>query len=112
MDTQFTVEDPKHEVAEAQDRNFQEDVKAAGADIYAKTQQAAAEAYEKSAQVAEETYSSAKLFSCENPAKTVAIAFGVGLGVGILLASRRSRTSRSAHAVVDALYDVASTMLR
>ncbi len=100
------------EMAQEKGRDFQEQVMNTGADMYAKTQQAATEAYGKTAKVAGETYDQAKAFSRENPEKVAAIAFGVGLGLGILLCSRQSRTTRSVQSVLDAVYGVASAFLR
>jgi ElaB protein len=49
----------------------------------------------------------------ENPGKITLIAFGAGLGLGLLLASsRRSRSTRYAEPVVNALSDIALEYFR
>jgi hypothetical protein len=91
---------------------YKENIKEAGSEMYAKTQQAASEAYDKTAKVVSDTYNQAATLGRENPEKMALIAFGVGFGLGVLFCSRESRASRSAHAVVDAVYDVAVAFLR
>jgi ElaB/YqjD/DUF883 family membrane-anchored ribosome-binding protein len=117
------METTREHTEQERGRIIPEDVLEKGSEMYAKTQQAAGEAYEKTAQVAGETYDKtakimsdtydqAKVFGRENPEKMALIAFGVGFGLGVLFCSRQSRASRSAHAVVDAIYDVAVAFLR
>jgi ElaB/YqjD/DUF883 family membrane-anchored ribosome-binding protein len=83
-----------------------------GAEVYAQTEQAVTEAYDKTAKAAGETYEQAKSFGRENPEKLALIAFGVGVGVGLLLGSRRSRSGRYVQPLVDAAYDIAVAFLR
>ena len=90
--------------------NIQEQV----ADTYAEVEQAAEEAYEKTSRKVSETYEKAKSYSYENPGKTIFIALGIGVGLGLLLgaSTHRSRTSRIAEPVVNALSDVALAFFR
>jgi ABC-type nitrate/sulfonate/bicarbonate transport system permease component len=62
-----------------------------------------------------ETYGKAKVYSSENPGKTILIALGIGIGLGLLLGAsthHRSTSSRFAQPVVHALTDIASELFR
>jgi ElaB/YqjD/DUF883 family membrane-anchored ribosome-binding protein len=85
-----------------------------GAEAYGQAEQAVSDVYEKTAQKVTETYGKAKSYSNENPGKTILIALGVGIGLGLLLgaSSHRSRTSRIAQPVVNALSDIALEFFR
>jgi ElaB/YqjD/DUF883 family membrane-anchored ribosome-binding protein len=85
-----------------------------GAEAYGQAEQAVGDAYDKTAQKVSETYDKAKSYSNENPGKTILIALGVGIGLGLLLgaSSHRSRTSRIAQPVVNALSDIALEFFR
>lgn len=87
-----------------------------GAKVYGKAEQAASDVYDKTAKTVSETYEQAKNYSAENPGKTVLIALGIGVGLGLLLGassgSHRSRTSRYAKPVVNALSDLADQFFR
>ena len=113
----------KEQVTEETSKDIPHEILKAGAEMYDKTQQAASEAYDKTSQVASEafdktsqvasdTFARAKAFTRENPEKAALIAMGVGVGLGMILCSRQSRTARTTNAVVDALYDVARAFLR
>jgi ElaB/YqjD/DUF883 family membrane-anchored ribosome-binding protein len=104
-------------------RDIPHDMLKTGADMYDKAQHAtseafdttskvASEAYDKTSKVASDTFDQAKAFTRENPEKAALIAMGVGVGLGLILCSRQSRTARTTNAVVDALYDVARAFLR
>lgn len=83
--------------------------------IVDKTTDAVADAYDKAAKPVSETYEKAKSYSYDNPGKTIFIALGIGIGLGILVGAsshHRSRTSRIAEPVVNALSDVALAFLR
>jgi hypothetical protein len=62
------------------------------------------------------TYDQAMSYGRENPGKLTLIAFGAGIGIGILLASNmgggRSRTNRIAEPVINALSQVATEFFR
>lgn len=113
MNTTYSSTDFNEKNTTSEGDHFsKEDMMAKGSEVYEKTVEAATDAYEKTAQVASDTYEQARVYTRENPEKVSLIAFGVGFGLGMLLCSRPSRTSRSAHAVVDALYDVAHAFLK
>ena len=85
-----------------------------GTEVYGQAEQAVSEAYDKTAKVVSETYEQAKSYSRKNPGKTILIALGVGVGLGILLgaSSRHSRTGRFARPVVNALSEIALEFFR
>jgi ElaB/YqjD/DUF883 family membrane-anchored ribosome-binding protein len=87
-----------------------------GTEVYVKAEQAVSDVYDKTAQTVSKTYEQAKSYSNENPGKTILIALGIGVGLGFLLgassSSRRSRTSRFAQPVVNALSDLAQEYFR
>ena len=80
------------------------------------TKQAVSTAYDKTSQVLSDTYDQAMSYGKENPGKLTLIAFGAGIGIGLLLSSTlgggRSRTSRIAEPVVNALSQVALEFFR
>jgi len=61
-----------------------------------------------------ETCDQALEYGRQNPGKTALIAFGIGIGVGMLLlgSSRRSRMSRYGEPIVHALSDIAMEFVR
>jgi ElaB/YqjD/DUF883 family membrane-anchored ribosome-binding protein len=86
-----------------------------GAEAYGQAEQAVGDAYGKTTRKVSETYEKAKSYSNENPGKTIFIALGIGVGLGLLLGAsshHRSRTSRIAEPVVNALSDVALAFFR
>ena len=87
-----------------------------GAEVLGQAEEAVSDAYDKTAQAVSETYEKAKSYSNENPGKIILIALGIGVGLGFLLgassSSRRSRTSRFAQPVVNALSDLAQEYFR
>jgi ElaB/YqjD/DUF883 family membrane-anchored ribosome-binding protein len=87
-----------------------------GAEVYGQAEQVVSDVYDKTAKAIGETYDQAKSYSTENPGKTILIALGIGVGLGFLLgassSSRRSRTSRFAQPVVNALSDIALELFR
>jgi ElaB/YqjD/DUF883 family membrane-anchored ribosome-binding protein len=87
-----------------------------GAEVYGQAEQTVSDVYDKTAQTVSKTYEKAKSYSNENPGKTILIALGIGVGLGFLLgassSSRRSRTSRFAQPVVNALSDLAQEYFR
>lgn len=83
---------------------------------YEQAKQAVSNAYDKTAETLSTTYDQAMEYGRSNPGKLTAIAFGAGIGVGILLAagftSRPTRTSRIIQPVVGALSEIAYEMFR
>jgi len=85
-------------------------------DAYEKTSEVLGNAYEKTSEVLSNTYDKTLTYGRENPGTMTLIAFGAGIGVGLLLASSlgggRSRTSRVAEPIVGALSQIALEFLR
>ena len=81
---------------------------------YTQTKRAMSQAYEKTNEILSSTYDQALTYARENPGKTTLIALGVGVGLGILLASggRRSRIRRYGEPIVNALSDIAHEVIR
>ena len=83
---------------------------------YEDTRQAVTDAYGKTTEVLSDTYNQAMVYGKENPGKLTLIAFGAGIGIGVLLASGltsgRSRSSRIGEPIVNALSQVALEFLR
>lgn len=71
--------------------------------------QTVSDAYGRTTEVLSNTYDQAMSYGRENPGKLTLIAFGAGIGIGLLLSGLggRSRTSRIAEPVVNALSQVA-----
>jgi len=85
-----------------------------GCKVYGQAEQVVSDAYDKTAQAVSETYEKVKGYSTENPGRTILVALGIGVGLGFLLGanSRRSRTSRFAQPLVNALSDFALEFFR
>lgn len=91
------------------------EIKERGAEFADKAKQTVTEAYDKTSQTLNEGYGQAIGYGRENPGKTVLIAFGVGLGIGVLLTntmSPRSRAGRIVPPVMNALSDIAAQLFR
>jgi ElaB/YqjD/DUF883 family membrane-anchored ribosome-binding protein len=91
-----------------------DDIKTRAEQAYDQTKQTMSEAYDKTADVFAGTYNQAMVYARENPGKTMLIAMGVGLGVGLVLAgtNRRSRLRRYGEPVVNAISDIALEVIR
>ncbi|MFY9609870.1 MAG: hypothetical protein WAU45_14785 [Blastocatellia bacterium] len=74
------------------------------------------DAYGKTTEALSNTYDQAMVYGKENPGKLTLIAFGAGIGIGVLLAAGftggRSRSSRIGEPIVAALSQVAMEFLR
>ena len=77
---------------------------------YDQTVKAVSDAYEKTSEALTNTYDQTLTYGRENPGKLTLIAFGAGIGIGVLLASgfggRRS-SNRYTEPIVNALSQVA-----
>ena len=97
-------------------REIASDVGSGVQTAYDQTIKAVGEAYEKTSEVLTNTYDQTMTYGRENPGKLTMIAFGAGIGIGILLASGlgggRSRNSRFAEPIVGALSQVALELFR
>ena len=69
------------------------------AKAYDQTKQVVSQAYEKTTQVATDTYNQAMSYGKQNPGTLTLIAFGAGIGIGLLLSggftSRRRTSNRN-----------------
>jgi ElaB/YqjD/DUF883 family membrane-anchored ribosome-binding protein len=97
-------------------REIASDVGSGVQTAYDQTLKAVSEAYDKTSEVVSNTYDQTMSYGKENPGKLTLIAFGAGLGVGLLLASGfgggRSRNTRFAEPIVAALSQVALELFR
>lgn len=80
------------------------------------TKQVVSDAYGKTSEALTNTYDQAMTFGREHPGQLTLIAFGAGIGIGLLLASSfssgRSTSQRYAEPVVSALSNVALEFFR
>ena len=87
-----------------------------GAEIINQAKQKAGEVYDQANKRLSEQYEKAINYGRENPGKTTLIAFGVGVGVGVLLVSgfsgSRSRRSRVVEPVMKAVSTLARELFR
>jgi hypothetical protein len=77
--------------------------------------QGVSEAYNRASHSMNETWEQAMSYGREHPGKATLIAFGAGVGVGLLLAGgfvTRSRTRRIVPPVMNALSEIASEIFR
>ncbi len=91
------------------------EVKERGAEIADKAKQTFNEAYERTSHAVNDSYGRAIDYGSEHPGQAMLIAFGVGVGVGLLISSNvssRSRTSRIVPPVMNALSEIAAEMFR
>jgi ElaB/YqjD/DUF883 family membrane-anchored ribosome-binding protein len=91
-----------------------ENIRERGAEAYGKAERAVSDAYDKTSEKVSETFEKAKEYSSEHPGKTVLVAFGIGLGLGLLLAAGTTHRShnRFAQPVINAFSGVASELFR
>ena len=90
-----------------------------GAEIADQTRQAVdqtkevlSEAYDKTSKSVNATYGQAMEYGREHPGQLTLIAFGAGIGIGLLLASTFNSRSRLMPSVVDALSGIATEVFR
>ena len=104
----------KTDIYETEERaDMTEDLKNKAGHVYEQTRESVSQAYDRTAGALSETYDQAMMYARENPGKTTLIAVGIGVAVGLLLASgRRSRIRRFGEPIVNALSDVAMEIVR
>jgi len=97
-------------------REIASDVGSGVQTAYDQTVKAVGDAYEKTSEVLTNTYDQTMTYGRENPGKLTMIAFGAGIGIGVLLVSGfggvRNRNRRFAEPIVDALSQVALELFR
>ena len=84
-------------------------------DTIQQAKQAATDAYNRASQGLSDSYTQALDYGRENPGKMALIAFGAGIGIGLLLANgigTSNRTDRIMPPVMNALSAIASEFLR
>lgn len=116
--TQTADSDLRHPAATATQR-AREGVQSAYEEtkqVVEEAKQVVNDAYGKTSEVLSNTYDQAMVYGKDNPGKLTLIAFGAGIGIGVLLASGltggRSRSSRIGEPIVTALSQVAMEFLR
>lgn len=86
-----------------------------GSEVMDKTKDNLGQAYDRASQSVTETWDQALGYTRSNPGTATMIAFGAGIGVGLLLANTvnsRSRTQRIAPPVIRALSEIAGELFR
>jgi ElaB/YqjD/DUF883 family membrane-anchored ribosome-binding protein len=86
-------------------------------EVVDQAKQAVTDVYNRASKGLNESYTQAIDYGRENPGKTTLIAFGAGIGIGLLLAgsmssSRNSRTGRIVPPVMNALTEIAREVFR
>jgi ElaB/YqjD/DUF883 family membrane-anchored ribosome-binding protein len=86
------------------------------AEVVDQAKQAVTDVYNRASKSLNESYSQAVDYGRENPGKTTLIAFGAGIGIGLLLAgnfsSSRGRTGRIVPPIMNALTEIATEVFR
>ncbi|HWQ32110.1 MAG TPA: hypothetical protein VNQ79_04440 [Blastocatellia bacterium] len=86
-----------------------------GAEMMDQAKQTVSDAYNRASRSMNETWEQAMDYSRQNPGTATLIAFGAGIGVGLLIASSfssRSRAQRVIPPVMNALSEIASELFR
>jgi ElaB/YqjD/DUF883 family membrane-anchored ribosome-binding protein len=89
-----------------------EQAKEAGRQAMDQTKEVLSEAYDKTSKTLNATYGQAVEYGREHPGQLTLIAFGAGIGIGLLLASTFNSRSRFMPSVVDALSGIATEIFR
>ncbi|HWX42641.1 MAG TPA: hypothetical protein VN345_15930 [Blastocatellia bacterium] len=101
------------EATAAAAQRAREQVSQAGArasEVYDQTKKVVEDAYEKTAAAVTEKYDQAVTYGREKPVNLALIAFGTGVGLGLVLATSlrsRNRTNRVVRPVLNALTEIA-----
>ena len=96
-------------------RELASDVSSGVQTAYDQTVKAVGEAYDKTSEVLTNTYDQTMTYGRDNPGKLTLIAFGAGIGIGVLLASGfsgRRNSNRYTEPIVNALSQVALEFFR
>jgi ElaB/YqjD/DUF883 family membrane-anchored ribosome-binding protein len=98
---------------ESREKAYEKARESAG-EAYEKTSEKLGEAYEKTSRAVTGAYEEAISYGRENPALMTLIAFGLGMGVGLLLAGsmRRPRYGGFTEPIIGAFQDFARDYLR
>jgi ElaB/YqjD/DUF883 family membrane-anchored ribosome-binding protein len=96
--------------------NIGANITAKGGEVVEQAKEVVNDVYNRASKKVNEGYNQAIDYGRENPGKATLIAFGAGLGLGLLLsgallAPSRSRSSRIVPSVLTALSDIASEIL-
>jgi ElaB/YqjD/DUF883 family membrane-anchored ribosome-binding protein len=86
-----------------------------GAEVVEKAKENLGEAYDRASRGVTETWGHAVDYTRSNPGTATLVAFGAGIGVGLLIAnniSSRSRTQRIVPPVIRALSEIAGELFR
>ncbi len=100
--------------AETESQASHNDAMSQGPISFDHTKRTISRAYTRSARAIGDTYNHAMTYGRENPGKTTLLAFGIGLGVGMLLlgSRRHSRVRRYGEPIVSALSNMAMEFIR
>jgi hypothetical protein len=112
MDTDKTNLDPNRQVAAGPGTTNPKDFLNRGSELYDQTKHTVTEAYDRTARTLTDGYEQAMTYGRENPGKMTMIALGIGFGLGLMMAGRRSRAGRYAEPVINALSDIALEFVR
>lgn len=82
--------------------------------IFNRSKRTVSQAYDRSLRAVSDTYGHAIAYGRQNPGKTTLVAFGAGVGVGLLLlgARRHNRMRRYGKPMVQAMSDIAMRFVR
>ena len=89
-----------------------EQAKEAGRQAMDQTKEVLSEAYDKTSKTLNATYGQAVEYGRKHPGQLTLIAFGAGIGIGLLLASAFNSRSRFMPSVVNTLSDIATEIFR
>ena len=112
MDAENTHPDPNRQTAAGPDTTHPEGLLNRGSEVYGETKQAVSLAGDRTAKTLSDGYKLAMSYGREHPGKMTMIALGAGFGIGLLLAGRRTRMSRYAEPVINALSYIALEFVR
>src|SRR5262245_33796773 len=104
-----------YESATSKVKNLGEEVKERGAQIAGQAKDTFNQAYQRASHGMSEGWEHAMDYSRTHPAQATLIAFGAGIGFGLLLAGNlhsRNRTRRLVPPILNALSEIASEVFR